>query len=114
MIKVVKKNAPGGKSTKSKSNAPGGIGTKNKRVQRRALAIANINRGKIGEREKLMLERRKKLKDEGYYTVTDKDGNRRVKKMTKIQMADAPRPRLGSKIQMADAPRPRLGLRKKK
>ena len=75
-------NTPGGMGmgTKSKSNAPGGMGVPNKRVQRRALAIANINRGKIGEREKLMLERRKKLKDEGYYTVTDKDGNKRVKR----------------------------------
>jgi len=75
-------NIPGGMGmgTKSKSNTPGGMGVPNKRVLQKALTSANINRGKIGEREKLMLERRKKLKDEGYYTVTDKDGNKRVKR----------------------------------
>jgi hypothetical protein len=75
-------NKPGGMGmgTKSKSNTPGGMGVPNKRVLQKALTSANINRGKIGEREKLMLERRKKLKDEGYYTVTDKDGNKRVKR----------------------------------
>ena len=83
MVKVVKKNAPGGKSTKSKSNAPGGIGTKNKKVLERVVVSTNINRGKIGEREKSMLEGRKKLKDKGYYVVKDKDGNRKVKKKKK-------------------------------
>ena len=65
---------------KAQPNIPGGMGVPNKRVLQKALTSANINRGKIGEREKLMLERRKKLKDEGYYTVTDKDGNKRVKR----------------------------------
>ena len=80
MVKVVRKNAPGGKSTKSKSNAPGGIGTKNKKVLERVVVSTNINSGKIGEREKSMLERRKKLKDKGYYVVTDKSGSRRAKR----------------------------------
>ena len=75
-------NKPGGMGmgTKSKSNAPGGMGVPNKRVLQKALTSANINRGKIGEREKSMLERRKILKDQGYYTVTDKAGSRRAKR----------------------------------
>ena len=64
MVKEVKSNAPGGKSYESKPNAPGGIGTKNKRIQQVVLGIANINVGKIGEREKkLILKRLKNKKD---------------------------------------------------
>ena len=62
MVKEVKSNAPGGKSTKSKSNAPGGIGTKNKRIQQVVLGLANINVGKIEEREKKLIEKRLKNK----------------------------------------------------
>ena len=62
MVKEVKSNAPGGKLYKSKPNAPGGIGTKNKRIQQVALGLANIDVGKIGEREKKLLEKRLKNK----------------------------------------------------
>ena len=62
MVKEVKSNAPGGKLYKSKPNAPGGIGTKNKRIQQVVLGLANINVGKIGEREKKLIEKRLKNK----------------------------------------------------
>jgi len=62
MVKEVKSNAPGGKLYKSKPNAPGGMGIKNKRIQQVVLGLANINVGKIGEREKKLIEKRLKNK----------------------------------------------------
>ena len=80
MVKVVKKNAPGGKSTKSRSNAPGGQLSKNKSSSRYSVARMNINRGKIGEDEKKTLVTQLEMKREGYYVVRDKDGRPKLKK----------------------------------
>ena len=63
MVTVVKKNAPGGKPAKKpKASIPGGFGTKNKTIQKYIVGAANIDAGKIGSREKKILERRAKRK----------------------------------------------------
>ena len=83
MVTVVKKNAPGGKPAKKpKASIPGGFGTKNKTIQKYIVGAANIDAGKIGSREKKILERRAKRKTskDMYPSVTyDKDGNITIK-----------------------------------
>tara|TARA_R110002124_G_scaffold68054_2_gene184489 strand:+ start:207 stop:485 length:279 start_codon:yes stop_codon:yes gene_type:complete len=79
MVKVVKKNAPGGKSTKG-SNAPGGTPSKSKRRLENKVTRMNINRGKIGEDEKKRLVTQLEMKREGFYVVRDKDGRPKLKK----------------------------------
>ena len=79
MVKVVKKNAPGGKSTKG-SNAPGGTPSKNKGKLKSKVTRMNINRGIIGEDEKKRLITQLEMKREGYYVVRDKNGTPKLKK----------------------------------
>ena len=81
MVKVVKKNAPGGKPTKKpKANIPGGFGTKNKTIQKYIVGAANIDAGKIGPREKKILERRAKTKNNPKKVKTSKVLVDRVRK----------------------------------
>jgi len=80
MVKVVKKNAPGGNTKEPKANVPGGTPSKSKRRLENKVTRMNINRGKIGEDEKKRLVTQLEMKREGFYVVRDEKGRPKLKK----------------------------------
>ena len=84
MVRVVKKNAPGGNTKKPKANIPGGTpvfsSTGRPRNLKNKVISMNINRGKIGKDEKESLVTRLEMKREGYYVVRDDKGRPKLKK----------------------------------